>query len=94
MGPTMLINDNYRDADLRAIEIVKKGGGKISFDPRNFRPELLGADKARELFLSPWCERKLYSVSDLWRWSWEVLSGEKDIDRGKPKCFLSQGDLK
>ena len=86
MGSTMLINDNCRDAYLRAIEIVKKGGGKISFDP-NFRPELLGADKARELFQP--LVRESFIVFPTYE-ELEVLSGEKDIDRGT-KVLLSQG---
>jgi len=86
MGSSMLINDNCRDAYLRALEIVKKKGGKISFDP-NFRPELLGADKARELF-QPIVRESfvLFPTQE----ELEVLSGEKDIDKGTA-VLLSQG---
>ena len=41
-------SDSCREACFKAIEIVKEGGGRISFDP-NVRPELLGIEKTREI---------------------------------------------
>ncbi|MEN3186154.1 MAG: sugar kinase [Atribacterota bacterium] len=86
MGSSMLINDQCRESYLKAMKLVKGGGGKISFDP-NFRPELLGKEKARELFqpilresavIFPTAEEIL------------VLTDESDVDRACEKV-LSQG---
>lgn len=49
VGSTMFINDQSAEACLNAVELVKKAGGKISFDP-NFRPELISAEAVKEKF--------------------------------------------
>jgi len=48
MGSTLSLNENCRKACYRAVKIVKKSGGKVSFDP-NFRPELITPRKIREI---------------------------------------------
>ncbi len=85
MGFSMLINDNCRDAYLRAMEIVKKKEEKSVFDP-NFRPELLGADRGSRVVSAP-CSGNfvLFPTQE----ELEVLSGEKDIDKGTA-VLLSQ----
>jgi len=47
-GSALAASDSCREACFKAIEIVKEGGGRISFDP-NVRPELLGIEKTREI---------------------------------------------
>jgi sugar/nucleoside kinase (ribokinase family) len=49
VGSTMFINEQSSKACMKAVEVVKDSGGKISFDP-NFRPELLSEKQVRELF--------------------------------------------
>ena len=83
MGSSMLINDNCCDAYLRAIEIVKKKGGKISFDP-NFRPELLGAGSSSAVPAHCAGEFCLFPTQE----ELEVLSGEKMWTRGQRCCYL------
>ncbi len=86
MGSSMLINEQCRAAHLRALEYVKKGGGKVSFDP-NFRPELLGKERARELFQPIVRESTvIFPTQEELR----VLSDEEDIDRACAKV-LAQG---
>lgn len=86
MGSTMLINENCRAAYEKAIAIVERYRKRISFDP-NFRPELLGRERARELFLP--ILRKSFIVfpteEELF-----VLTGEEDFDRACAKV-LSEG---
>lgn len=48
MGSTLSLNENCRKACYRVVQIVKKSGGKVSFDP-NFRPELISPRKIREI---------------------------------------------
>jgi sugar/nucleoside kinase (ribokinase family) len=45
----MSINEQSAKACLKAIDLVKHSGGKVSFDP-NFRPELISAKEVRERF--------------------------------------------
>ncbi len=49
MGSTLSIHQNALDTGLHALKMAQAAGARISFDP-NLRPELLPADKARELF--------------------------------------------
>lgn len=86
MGSTMLINDNCHRAYLKAIDIVKRNGKRISFDP-NFRPELLGKDRARELFEPVLRESFVVFPTEE---ELTVLTGEGDIDRACAKV-LSEG---
>ena len=48
MGSSLSVNESSREACYKAMQLVKNGGGKITFDP-NLRPELLGIDKIREI---------------------------------------------
>ncbi|MGQ9746635.1 MAG: carbohydrate kinase family protein [Candidatus Caldatribacteriaceae bacterium] len=86
MGSSMLINEQCREAHLRALGLVKQGGGKVSFDP-NFRPELLGKEKARELFQPILRESTVFfpTAEEV-----KVLTNEEDIERA---CWavLEQG---
>lgn len=86
MGSSMLINDQCRESYLKALKLVKQGGGKISFDP-NFRPELLGKEKARELFQPILRESAVVfpTAEEI-----TVLTDESDVDRACAKV-LSQG---
>ncbi|MCX7667392.1 MAG: sugar kinase [Atribacterota bacterium] len=86
MGSSMLINDQCRESYLKALRLVKQGGGKISFDP-NFRPELLGKEKARELFQPILRESTVVfpTAEEI-----TVLTDENDVDRACIKV-LSQG---
>ncbi len=77
MGSTMLINESCRKAYEKAIDIVERHRKRISFDP-NFRPELLGKDRARELFLP--ILRKSFIVFPTEE-ELAVLTGEEDFDR-------------
>jgi len=77
VGSTMSINENCRKACRKAIDIVKKAGGKISFDP-NFRPELVSEREIREFF------DPILNLSDIVFPTWEeveVLTGKKDLKR-------------
>ncbi len=48
MGSSLSVNEGSREACYRAMELVKDGGGKITFDP-NLRPELLSIELIREI---------------------------------------------
>lgn len=86
MGSTMLINENCRESYEKAISIVGRYGKRISFDP-NFRPELLGKDRARELFLP--ILRKSFIVFPTEE-ELAVLTGEANFDRACEKV-LAEG---
>jgi sugar/nucleoside kinase (ribokinase family) len=47
-GSTVFLNDNSRDACLRALDLTKAANGKISLDP-NLRSELMPLEQAREI---------------------------------------------
>jgi sugar/nucleoside kinase (ribokinase family) len=49
MGSTMFLNEHCAEACVRGAEIVKRNGGKVSFDP-NFRPELVSRERLGGLF--------------------------------------------
>lgn len=86
MGSSMLINDQCRESYLKALKLVKQGGGKVSFDP-NFRPELLGKERARELFQPILRESTVVfpTAEEI-----TVLTDESDVDRACVRV-LSQG---
>lgn len=86
MGSTMLINDRCRAAYEKAISIVKRYGKRISFDP-NFRPELLGKDRARELFLPILRESFIVFPTEE---ELSVLTGEEDFSQACAKV-LAEG---
>lgn len=47
-GSALSISDSARRACYKAVDLCAGAGGRISFDP-NLRPELLGADRVREI---------------------------------------------
>lgn len=47
-GSTLALNQNCQEAAWQAVELVKAGGGKVSFDP-NLRPELMPIHEARQV---------------------------------------------
>lgn len=49
MGSTLSIHEDSLATGLRALELARAEGARISFDP-NLRPELLPSDQAREAF--------------------------------------------
>jgi sugar/nucleoside kinase (ribokinase family) len=49
-GSTIFLNDNSRNACLRALEMTKAAGGKISLDP-NLRSDLMPLEQAREVLV-------------------------------------------
>ncbi|MGQ9622222.1 MAG: carbohydrate kinase family protein [Candidatus Caldatribacteriaceae bacterium] len=86
MGSTMLINENCRKSYLKAIDIVRRNGKRISFDP-NFRPELLGRERARELFEPILRESFVVFPTEE---ELAVLTGEEDIAQACQKV-LAEG---
>jgi sugar/nucleoside kinase (ribokinase family) len=48
-GSTLSINDQCLTTGLRALELARPTGAKISFDP-NIRPQLMAVERAREAF--------------------------------------------
>ncbi len=94
-GSVMTMSDSARQACYKAVEIVKRAGGRVSFDP-NLRPELMGIDKVREI-----C-RPILDACDLLLPSGEeaaMLTGDTDaasacrhlLARGLPMIALKQG---
>lgn len=51
-GSSLSVSERMREVCYRACELVKAGGGKISFDP-NLRPELLGGEEALRRVCAP-----------------------------------------
>ncbi len=49
MGSTLSIHDKSLQTGLRALDLARANGAKISFDP-NLRPQLMKPEKAREVF--------------------------------------------
>ncbi len=84
MGSSMLINDNCCDAYLRAIEIVKKKGGKSVLIPIS-APSFWEQVKLERLF-QPIVQESfvLFPTQE----ELEVLSGEKMWTRGQRCCYL------
>lgn len=83
MGSSLSINESWRKACYKAVEIVKESGGKISFDP-NLRPELLDVGKIREIsepILSS-CEIVLPSGEEA-----RMLTGIEDTDRASQRLL-------
>jgi len=75
-GSTVFLNDDSQTACLRAAELAKTAGGKISLDP-NLRSELMPFEQAREI-LAPF----ISSADLLLPTSVEAytLTGKADID--------------
>jgi sugar/nucleoside kinase (ribokinase family) len=84
-GSALAASDSCREACLKAIQIVKDCGGKISFDP-NVRPELLGIEKTREICSS------VVQASDLILPSGEeasMLTGLDDLEKACQELLKS-----
>ena len=76
-GSTIFLNDNSCASCLRALELAKAAGGKISLDP-NLRSELMPLEQAREIlahFISS-ADLLLPTLSESY-----ALTGESDIER-------------
>ena len=75
-GSTIFLNDNSRAACLRALELTKAAGGRISLDP-NLRLELMPLEQAHDI-LAPFISSAdlfLPTLSEA-----EALTGESDIE--------------
>jgi sugar/nucleoside kinase (ribokinase family) len=75
-GSTLFLNDSSQAACLRALELAKAAGGKISLDP-NLRPELMPLERACEI-LAPFissADLLLPTLGEV-----EALTGRSDID--------------
>lgn len=86
MGSTLSLDENCRKACYRAVKIVKKSRGKVSFDP-NFRPELIKPRKIREISAPVMnsCDVILPSGEEA-----QLLTGETNTIRACRK-LLNQG---
>jgi tagatose kinase len=58
MGCSLSVGESMRQAIMKAVEIVRANGGKISFDP-NIRPELLEEETVKIIF------ENLLSITDI-----------------------------
>jgi sugar/nucleoside kinase (ribokinase family) len=95
-GSALSFSESARQAAYRAVELCKRAGGRVSFDP-NLRPELLGPERVREL-----CEPVLAACDVLLPSGAEAgfLAGEADetracralVQRGIPIVALKQGE--
>jgi sugar/nucleoside kinase (ribokinase family) len=80
-GSTLALNENSRAACLRALELTRAVGGKISLDP-NLRPELMPLDAFRDV-LEPYlanADLLLPTAGEA-----QVITGEKDAARAGQK---------
>jgi len=83
VGSTMFINEQSTQACLKAVELVKKEGGKISFDP-NLRPELISEQEVKDRF------NPIIAKSDIIFPTYDeikILTGETKIKEGCKKLF-------
>ncbi len=48
-GSFLTLSSACREACIRAVELTRKAGGKLSFDP-NLRPELMSLDESRKVY--------------------------------------------
>jgi sugar/nucleoside kinase (ribokinase family) len=86
MGFALSINESCRQACYKAVDLVKKGGGKVSLDP-NLRPEVLTIEQIREV-----C-RPVLAASEIVLPSGQeamMLAGVEDIE-GAVRALLRQG---
>jgi sugar/nucleoside kinase (ribokinase family) len=96
MGFALTISDSCRQACYRAVDLVRKAGGKISLDP-NLRPEVLTIEEIRELCrpVLEACEIVLPSGQEA-----TMLAGVEDVEeavrqllrQGPRIVALKQGD--
>jgi sugar/nucleoside kinase (ribokinase family) len=83
-GSTIFLNDNSRAACLRALELTKTVGGKISLDP-NLRSELMPLERARDV-LAPFilsADLLLPTLAEAY-----ALTGKSDIERAAQALAL------
>lgn len=83
-GSTIFLNDNSRASCLRALELAKAVGGRISLDP-NLRSELMPLEQAREI-LVPFilsADLLLPTLAEA-----EALTGKSDIETIMPTLAL------
>lgn len=88
-GSTVFLNNNSRDACLRALMLAKAAGGKISLDP-NLRSELMPLEQAREI-LAPFV-----SSADLFLPTLEEiysLTRTSSIDRAAQALAVKPGTI-
>ncbi|HVN77388.1 MAG TPA: sugar kinase [Terriglobia bacterium] len=73
-GSVLSISESARQACYKAVKLIKKKGGRVSFDP-NIRPELLGASCVREIVepVLEFCDLLLPSSSEA-----AMLTGDVD----------------
>ncbi|MEI6157676.1 MAG: sugar kinase [Atribacterota bacterium] len=94
-GSAVSINEDWKKTIYKAVDMAKKHGVKISFDP-NIRPEILGVDKVRAL-----CQPILNNVSIVFPSGEEatMLTGHKNpeeacqalLGRGAEMVILKRG---
>jgi sugar/nucleoside kinase (ribokinase family) len=83
-GSTIFLNDNSRAACLRALELAKTVGGKISLDP-NLRSELMPLEQAREI-LAPFissADLLLPTLAEAY-----ALTGKSDLEEAAQALFV------
>ncbi len=86
MGSSLSITEDSRNACYKALEIIYKKGGIVTFDP-NLRPELIGIERIREISYPVIEKSKVIMPS---KTELEALTGNKDIVKGAKK-LLSMG---
>jgi sugar/nucleoside kinase (ribokinase family) len=94
-GSVLSISESARQACYKAVKLIKEKGGRVSFDP-NIRPELLGANRIREIVepVLEFCDLLLPSSSEA-----AMLTGDVDettacqslLSRGIPIVALKRG---
>jgi hypothetical protein len=95
-GSALSFSETARQAAYRAVELCKRLGGRVSFDP-NLRPELLGPDRVRELCepVLAACDLLLPSGAEagfLAAEADEISACRKLVERGIPIVALKQGE--
>ncbi|GLU04891.1 hypothetical protein SLE2022_220190 [Rubroshorea leprosula] len=76
-GSISLIVEPCRSAHLKAMEVAKKAGALLSYDPNLRLPLWPSADEARNQILSIWDQADVIKVSDV---ELEFLTGSNKID--------------
>lgn len=95
-GSVLSMSESARQACYKAVKLVKKAGGRVSFDP-NIRPELLGIDTVRQICkpILDACDLLLPSGPEA-----AMLTGDDDeekacrnlLARGIPIVALKRGE--
>jgi sugar/nucleoside kinase (ribokinase family) len=86
-GSSLSVSKRMRNSCYQAVELTKKAGGKVSFDP-NLRPELLGGEEALRRICGPVISAShvvLPSGSEA-----ELLTGVKGVERAC-RALLAMG---